>query len=228
MLAPVIQVAHAESRIEQELRRFTIARQAEREATIAAEKQSDLARLARVEQGRALLAIRDNRLHGIASSFEHFCETRIGIGKAHAYRLIEYASIVDNLSPKDGLGDELSTAPPPERTLRPLARLSPEDQPVVFSALLQSSEPITGASVQAAVRRHLGEDHEQQDTPSSGAADVTHVMLKVPLDAIEEAAESFASGMPVHKLEQFARLLLKHAKHRRGILRDQRNAKAPE
>lgn len=217
MLAPVIQMVQTESRFEQELRRFESARQAERDATVAAEHQTGLARAARLEQGRALREIRDGRLYGLSYSFEHFCETRLGIGKAYAYRLIEYASIVDNLSPKTGFGDELSTDPPQEGALRPLARLAPDGQRAVWSALVEGSESITGARVKAAVRRYLGEEPEPGGDDEKNQSAVTQVLLNVRLDAIEESAETFSFGMPIDALEQFARLLMKHAKQIRKL-----------
>jgi hypothetical protein len=175
----------------------------------------------KLDAGRALKEIRELRLYGMHCSFEHYCAVRFGLSGRHARNLIDYAATVDNLGT---IVPELSTVHPSEGTLRPLSRLDADDQRSVWTSLAEGGEPITGKRVLAAVRRHLGEDTEQEE-PSAPAEEscVDHVMLRVPMNAIEDAARIFAAGMPVDKLEQFARELLKHAKRERAAMRDQNN-----
>lgn len=79
-----------------------------------------------LEVGRALLAIRDRRLYrGTAPTFEAYCRSRWGFGRAHAYRLIEAARIQDAVSPT---GRHLSS----ERQARALADVPDELKPAAL------------------------------------------------------------------------------------------------
>lgn len=92
-------------------------------------------------EGNALLAIRDKRLYREQyGTFEEYCRGRWGLGRAHAYRLIEGASVIANLSP---MGDILPTS---ERQARALTRLEPEQQ-----REKQAAQPL-GTSSWAAMR----------------------------------------------------------------------------
>ena len=58
-----------------------------------------------VDVGSALLAIRDRRLYRENhNTFDEYCQQRWGMQRAHAYRMIESAKVVGNLSP---MGDIL-------------------------------------------------------------------------------------------------------------------------
>lgn len=75
-----------------------------------------------VEVGRALLAIREGDLHRQThGTFEEYCKDRWDIERAHGYRLMASAGIVDKLSP---MGDRI---PSSERQARPLTTV-PMDQ----------------------------------------------------------------------------------------------------
>lgn len=74
-----------------------------------------------MDVGRALLAIRAGRLYRAKhGTFEAYCRERWGMERAHAYRLIDGAQVVDRLSP---IGDTPAT----ESQARPLTKL-PADQ----------------------------------------------------------------------------------------------------
>jgi len=76
-----------------------------------------------VEVGNALAAIRDQRLYRTKhESFESYCRDRWEIGRSQAYRLIDAAAVVSNVSP---IGD---IVPSNEAQTRPLASLPPEQQ----------------------------------------------------------------------------------------------------
>jgi hypothetical protein len=75
-----------------------------------------------VEVGNALLEIRDSRLYrGDFGTFEDYCRERWQMERAHAYRLIDAAQVIRNLSP---MGD----IPTSERQVRPLTKLEPSEQ----------------------------------------------------------------------------------------------------
>lgn len=90
-----------------------------------------------VEVGQALLKIKEQgwykRSHG---TFEDYCQERWGWNRAHAYRLIEAAEIVDNLSP---IGDTPMVAPTTETQVRPLAKLPPTEQQAAWTEAVAES-----------------------------------------------------------------------------------------
>lgn len=91
-----------------------------------------------VEVGLALLAIRDQRLYREwYGTFEDYCRERWDMGRAHAYRLMDAADVVQNLSP---IGDML---PATESQARPLAALAPDEQREVWREVVQTA-PETG------------------------------------------------------------------------------------
>ncbi len=102
------------------------------------------------EVGSALLAIRDGRLYrdGSGRTFEMYCKERWGMRRAHAYRLIESAGVMDNLSP---IGDRPAT----ESQARPLAALSADEQPAAWTAATERAKaeerPVTARDVQSEV-----------------------------------------------------------------------------
>lgn len=95
----------------------------------------------------ALVVIRDQRLYRTThATFEEYCRDRWRISRAHAYRMIEAARVVENLSP---MGD----IPTSERQVRPLAALTPEQQRVAWVeavATAPNGKP-TGAHVERTI-----------------------------------------------------------------------------
>lgn len=105
-----------------------------------------------VDVGNALLAIRDKRLYRQDfGTFEEYCQQRWGMERAHAYRLIDSAKVVNTLSP---IGDIL---PATESQARPLAKLEPELQAVVWQKAVETAPngKVTAAHVEATVRSVL-------------------------------------------------------------------------
>lgn len=77
-----------------------------------------------VQVGQALMEIRDKRLYRERhATFGDYCHQRWGFQRAHAYRMIEAAQVVSNLSP---IGD--TPKPANEAQTRPLVSLPPEWQ----------------------------------------------------------------------------------------------------
>lgn len=115
------------------------------------------------ELGKALDEIRQSRLYRQSyKNFEAYCRDRLGIARQTAHRFIAATQVVDNLA-KTGL-----QIPKKENQVRPLAKLTPEQQVKIWGEavdLALDGQP-TGASVKRLVDKHLSSD-EEQTTPSS-------------------------------------------------------------
>jgi len=99
--------------------------------------------------GTALLTIRDQRLYREDhSTFEDYCTARWGMQRAHAYRLIEAAGVIDDVSP---IGDIL---PINEAQARPLAALPSEQRAAAWQTAVETAPEgkVTAAHVAATVR----------------------------------------------------------------------------
>ena len=96
----------------------------------------------------ALKQLRDNRLYrNTHKSFEEYAKDRFGFNRAHAYRLISAAQVLENLSP-NGRHDEPETEmspngrhllPKSERLCRELAKLPPPQQSIAWEQVLELS-----------------------------------------------------------------------------------------
>jgi phage N-6-adenine-methyltransferase len=113
-----------------------------------------------VEVGQALLEIRDSGLYKDGySTFEGYCRERWGMQRAHAYRLMDSAEVVKNLSP---IGDIL---PINIEQTRPLAGLSPELQRDIWQEAIETAPngKVTGVHVQEVVER-IAKPHVSHNT----------------------------------------------------------------
>ena len=102
-----------------------------------------------IEVGNAFLGIRDKRLYRETySTFEDYCRQRWGMSRIHAYRLMEAAQVVGNLSP---IGN---TLPSNESQARLLARLSSDQQREVWQQVMESAPDgkVTAEYIQTVVR----------------------------------------------------------------------------
>jgi hypothetical protein len=86
------------------------------------------------EVGYALKEIKESQLYKVLSynTFEDYCVQRWDMHRAHAYRLIDSSNVVANLSP---IGDIL---PERESQVRPLVRLSPDQQREVWQKIVDN------------------------------------------------------------------------------------------
>jgi phage N-6-adenine-methyltransferase len=103
-----------------------------------------------MDVGRALLAIRDARLYRAQyGTFEDYCRERWAMQRAHAYRLMDAATVASNLSP---IGD----IPATESQARPLTQLPPEVQPIVWQQAVETAPngKITAEHVKDTIRRY--------------------------------------------------------------------------
>ncbi|AFZ33345.1 hypothetical protein Glo7428_4930 (plasmid) [Gloeocapsa sp. PCC 7428] len=96
----------------------------------------------------ALKELRDRRLYrSTHKTFEEYAKERFGYNRAHAYRLIEAAQVLENLSPnwrQNELQDEMSPIwrqkfPNSESQCRELAKLPPHFQPIAWEKVLEAS-----------------------------------------------------------------------------------------
>jgi hypothetical protein len=102
--------------------------------------------------GKALTEIRDGRHYRKLrfKSFESYVRLRWDMGRSHAYRLIEAAAVIDNLSP---IGD----IPQNEAQLRPLTQLDAFSQRRVWRAFLKTGNTLSALNIKKFVSDHLGE-----------------------------------------------------------------------
>ncbi len=76
-----------------------------------------------IEKGHTRTPTRamEGRGEAMASSFEHYCRERWQFTRRHAYRLIDSAMVIENVS-------NWTQAPATESQVRPLTKLEPEQQ----------------------------------------------------------------------------------------------------
>lgn len=117
--------------------------------------------------GAALLKIRDEHLYRAKhKNFEEYCKERWGMSRAHAYRQMEAAGVIKNLSPMGDktdaslspIGDKTEPVvlPGSERQARELVHLSAEEQRAAWKEAVEESqgEQPTAQAVAQAARRH--------------------------------------------------------------------------
>ncbi len=112
-----------------------------------------------VAVGCALGEIRDRRLYRAQfATFEDYCRDRYGLERRHAYRLIDAANVVENVSNWTQTADPawpggISCLPLTESTARPLTVLNPDEQGPVWQVAVETAPAgkITAAHVQTVV-----------------------------------------------------------------------------
>jgi hypothetical protein len=107
--------------------------------------------------GKALKAIRDNHFHCNLGfdSFESYAKNRWDIGKSHAYRLIDAAQVVENLSP---IGD---IVPLNEAQCRLLAPFESLQQRQIWREFLKLGVALTARQLRNFISGYTG----QRNTP---------------------------------------------------------------
>ena len=102
--------------------------------------------------GSALAEIRDRRLYRLThATFEAYCRDRWGLGRSHAYRLIDASAAIETMSPTGGH----APAPDSERQVRPLIGLAPEVQQRIWQEATAGGESPTGARIAELAARAL-------------------------------------------------------------------------
>ena len=105
--------------------------------------------------GKALTEIRDGRYYLKLSfkSFESYLTLRWDMGRSQAYRLIQAAYVIDNLSP---IGDVL---PQNEAQARALSKLDLFSQKKVWRNFLKTQKPLSAGNIKKFVSAYLGEQN---------------------------------------------------------------------
>ncbi len=101
-----------------------------------------------VEVGRALLAIRDEKLYREThDTFAAYCQDRWNLSKSRAYQLIEASGVVENVQ---HVGRK-----PNARQAAELAKVSPDQQAEIWDDVVAGhGDKVTAAKVKAAVEAH--------------------------------------------------------------------------
>lgn len=117
------------------------------------------------EVGSALVAIRDERLYRASHmKFEAYCQERWGMAASRARQFIAASEIVENIK-----SVTIVTLPATESQARPLARLTPEEQPVVWQRAVETAP--NGRITAAHVERVAAELHPPVAPPTLRIAD---------------------------------------------------------
>jgi hypothetical protein len=105
------------------------------------------------EAGSSLRSLRDKKLYrSTHKTFQEYCGDRFGYNRSRSYQLIDAAGVVENLQECPQFVDKL---PSSESLCRPLTKLTPTEQQLVWGALLAEtcgSIP-TGSQVKGIVER---------------------------------------------------------------------------
>lgn len=129
----------------------------ELEALHRCEQVIELGQKTFVEVGNALAEIKEGKYYrGDYDTFDAYCKERWGFERRHAYRSIEAAKVVENVS--RGTQSKHTPLPKNERQARPLTDLPPEKQAPAWQDAVDTAKkrgkPVTGRAVQDAVKRH--------------------------------------------------------------------------
>ena len=122
-----------------------------------------------VAVGNALTEIRDNRLYRNENgrTFEGYCTEFWDICSRRAYQLIDAANAVENVNNCSQNDAQLSEIiiPQNEAQARELAKLPPEEQPVVWKRVIKKVEdghPLTARLTKSEVKNHQGDKLHRQ------------------------------------------------------------------
>jgi phage N-6-adenine-methyltransferase len=148
-----------------------------------------------VDVGNALTEIREGRLYRQDySTFEDYCRDKWGMERRHAYRLMDAAETVKNVSH----GTQI--LPANERQARPLSRLEPPQQVEAWEMAVEAAHGrVTSAHVDEAVRQvengqgrmavHYSSKKDDWETPQE-LFDVINAEFDLWLDVCATAANA--------------------------------------
>jgi len=106
--------------------------------------------------GCALAEIQVNRLYRQThDTFEEYCRERFEIARSTAYQYLKGAEVVDNVR----ICGQIGQAPANEAQVRPLVKLSPENQVAAWREVLDTAPDgrVTAKHVSKVVRQIMGE-----------------------------------------------------------------------
>ncbi len=103
-----------------------------------------------VEVGQALVTIQQKRLYRAShDTFEAFCRAEFDMGRAYAYRLIESAKVIEDLSP---IGDKAALPTPDQRRSAWQKVIDVSDE---------KSSAITARLVRSVIKKTVGDNRRQ-------------------------------------------------------------------
>lgn len=109
-----------------------------------------------VQVAQSLQVIRDQRLYRIAhKTFEEYCAEKWAIGRSYAYRLIDCAVVLDDLSTVPD-----KQLPTTESQIRELKRVSSDIRPQVWERVIAASadQPVTARRIRDVVLEFKGKE----------------------------------------------------------------------
>ena len=127
-----------------------------------------------VEVGTALKRIHEEQLYREAySTFDAYCKDRWDMSRAHAYRLIESAKVVEDVS-------ETGSAPERESQARPLTKLrnvQARKEAWKNAQDSSSSGKVTAKDVEASVERVQKEERSEESLEPDDGTDPTKLVV---------------------------------------------------
>jgi hypothetical protein len=139
-----------------------------------------------VEVGAALTEIRDQGLYREQhKDFEAYCRFRWGYARTHAYRLIDAAGVIKDLSP---IGDKLPK-PANEAQVRELVPVPNDKRAEVWKNAVAAAgeDPLTARVVRAVAAEFRPAPKSNRTRPSSGNKGPSWATLRPALRLIDEA-----------------------------------------
>ncbi len=124
-----------------------------------------------LDVGRALAAIQEGKLYrDTCPTFEDYCKARWGMSKSYAYRQIEAAAVVDEMSP---IGDKFHSGlkVESEGQARELGKIEPEKREKVLKsatkkAKAEGKEKPTAKDIKAEVQKVKATPVKPEETPA--------------------------------------------------------------
>lgn len=114
------------------------------------------------EAGKALTELRDRRLYrSTHKTFEQYCRERFGFQRAHSYRLIDAAGVVENLASIEMSPNRRQILPTKLEQIRSLTSLESDKQREVWLEAVEraNGKVPTGATVKGIVERVKQQDN---------------------------------------------------------------------
>lgn len=139
-----------------------------------------------LEVGQALVSIQQKKLYRAShDTFEAFCRDEFDMGRSYAYRLIESAKVIEDLSP---IGDK-APLPSNESQVRILAALPTPDLrrsawQKVIDVSDEKSASITAKLVRAVIKKSVGENGKQPPAPKRKRLTAAVVIRRVESFAV--------------------------------------------
>jgi len=136
--------------------------------------------------GKALKQIRDERLFRdvLFDRFETYVKDRWDMARSQAYRLIEAATILDNLSP---IGDGI--LPRNESQARVLGRFKKEDQREIWREFISSGMALTAANIRKCAH-HRARKAKPVKKKTKSMIDIISTSYKTAVMAMLEQIQS--------------------------------------